>query len=52
MTRVQATHQAAGGPDERELSLEVEGGSIVGWMSGEGPPLVLLHGGPGLSEYL
>jgi len=52
MTRVQATHQTAGGPDERELSLEVEGGSIVGWMSGEGPPLVLLHGGPGLSEYL
>lgn len=52
MTRVQPTHPTAVNPDERELSLEVEGGSILGWMSGDGPPLVLLHGGPGLSEYL
>jgi len=52
MTRVQATQPTAGSPHERELSLEVEGGNIVGWMSGYGPPLVLLHGGPGLSEYL
>jgi len=52
VTRVRATHSAAGGSGERELSLEVDGGHIVGWMSGDGPPLVLLHGGPGLSEYL
>ena len=52
MTRADATQPSMAAPEERELSLEVEGGSIVGWMSGDGPPLVLLHGGPGLSEYL
>jgi pimeloyl-ACP methyl ester carboxylesterase len=32
---------------------EVAAGSslIAGWKTGTGPPLVLLHGGPGLSEY-
>lgn len=42
-------HATAG---EREVRIPVEGGEIVGWMSGDGPPLLLLHGGPGLSEYL
>ncbi|MGZ6300473.1 MAG: alpha/beta fold hydrolase [Candidatus Limnocylindria bacterium] len=37
---------------EREIGVEVEGGRITGWMSGDGPRLLLLHGGPGLSEYL
>ena len=37
---------------ERQLSLEVDGGQITGWLSGTGPPLLLLHGGPGFSEYL
>jgi proline iminopeptidase len=29
-----------------------DAGPIVGWASGSGPPLLLLHGGPGVSEYL
>lgn len=37
---------------EREESFEVEGGRVVGWLSGTGPELLLLHGGPALSEYL
>jgi pimeloyl-ACP methyl ester carboxylesterase len=31
----------------------VEGGQITGWVDGAGPPVLLLHGGPGLSyDYL
>jgi pimeloyl-ACP methyl ester carboxylesterase len=31
----------------------VVGGSLEGWLAGSGPPLLLLHGGPGLSfEYI
>jgi len=37
---------------EQQLSLEVDGGQITGWLSGTGTPLLLLHGGPGLSDYL
>lgn len=51
MTREQATPTTVE-PGEREVSLAVDGGRIVGWLSGNGPALVLLHGGPGLSEYL
>jgi proline iminopeptidase len=39
-------------PREREIAIQVEGGQLTGWLSGDGPPLVLLHGGPGLSDYL
>lgn len=51
MTRQQATSTTAQ-PGEREISLEVDGGRVVGWLSGDGPPVALLHGGPGLSDYL
>jgi len=37
---------------EREFNAPVPGGEIVGWVSGSGPPVLLLHGGPGLSDYL
>ena len=37
---------------DREFRAPVEGGEIVGWVRGEGPPVLLLHGGPGMSDYL
>jgi pimeloyl-ACP methyl ester carboxylesterase len=38
---------------EREFQAEVAGGSVVGWHTdGSGPQALLLHGGPGLSDYL
>ena len=40
------------GTSEREFRAPVPGGEIVGWVSGSGPPALLLHGGPGLSDYL
>jgi pimeloyl-ACP methyl ester carboxylesterase len=40
------------GAGEREFRAPVLGGEIVGWVSGSGPPALLLHGGPGLSDYL
>ena len=36
----------------REFRAPVPGGEIVGWVHGTGPPALLLHGGPGLSDYL
>ena len=41
-----------GGASEREFHAPAAGGEIVGWVSGSGPPALLLHGGPGLSESL
>ena len=42
---------AVGGRDV--FSVPVVGGVLGGWAVGEGPPVLLLHGGPGLSyEYL
>jgi pimeloyl-ACP methyl ester carboxylesterase len=34
-----------------ELQAGVPGGSITAWQAGAGPPVLMLHGGPGLSDY-
>jgi pimeloyl-ACP methyl ester carboxylesterase len=36
-------------PSREELSVPVAGGSLRGWVAGSGEPVLLLHGGPGLS---
>jgi proline iminopeptidase len=36
----------------REFTAQTPQGPIAGWVDGDGPPLLLLHGGPGMSEYL
>jgi pimeloyl-ACP methyl ester carboxylesterase len=33
----------------REFSAPVDGGHVDGWVTGEGLPVLILHGGPGLS---
>lgn len=38
--------------DPQRFDVPVDGGAIVGMTIGSGPPVVLLHGGPGLSDYL
>jgi len=37
---------------DREFRANVAGGEVVGWVRGSGPPVLLLHGGPGMSDYL
>jgi pimeloyl-ACP methyl ester carboxylesterase len=34
-----------------QIQARVPGGSITGWLAGDGPPVLVLHGGPGLSDY-
>jgi pimeloyl-ACP methyl ester carboxylesterase len=36
---------------EAEFQALVAGGSITGWLAGDGPPVLIMHGGPGLSDY-
>jgi pimeloyl-ACP methyl ester carboxylesterase len=35
----------------RDLRAEVPGGRIAGWQTGTGSAVLILHGGPGLSDY-
>jgi pimeloyl-ACP methyl ester carboxylesterase len=35
----------------RELQIPIPGGVLHVWCKGSGPPVLVLHGGPGLSEY-
>jgi proline iminopeptidase len=35
----------------REFVVSVAGGTITGWQQGQGPHALLLHGGPGVSDY-
>ena len=34
-----------------EFQALVPDGSITGWLAGDGPPVLVMHGGPGLSDY-
>ncbi len=36
---------------ESEFAVTVPGGVLKGWRAGLGPPVLILHGGPGLSDY-
>jgi pimeloyl-ACP methyl ester carboxylesterase len=36
---------------EEPFEVAVEGGRLAGFRSGEGPPALVLHGGPGMSDY-
>lgn len=39
--------------ERTEVRVPVPGGDLIGWVAGEGPPVLLLHGGPALSgDYL
>jgi proline iminopeptidase len=35
----------------REFTVAVPGGTITAWQQGDGPHALVLHGGPGMSEY-
>jgi proline iminopeptidase len=37
---------------EKRFETDTGAGVIVGWQTGDGPALLMLHGGPGLSDYL
>jgi pimeloyl-ACP methyl ester carboxylesterase len=37
--------------DAEQFLAPVPGGVVTGWTTGDGPPVLILHGGPGLSDY-
>lgn len=37
--------------DAEQFLAPVPGGGVTGWTTGDGPPVLILHGGPGLSDY-
>jgi pimeloyl-ACP methyl ester carboxylesterase len=37
---------------QKTFEADTGAGLLAGWEAGEGPPLLLLHGGPGLSDYM
>ncbi len=37
---------------QKTFEADTGAGLLAGWEKGEGPPLLLLHGGPGLSDYM
>ena len=37
---------------QKTFQADAGSGVLSGWETGEGPPLLLLHGGPGLSDYM
>ena len=48
---VGATAVGTFSPMRREFAVIVPGGTITVWQQGEGPHVLLLHGGPGVSDY-
>jgi pimeloyl-ACP methyl ester carboxylesterase len=51
-TRLEATRKQVE-VEKKSFSVPVPGGALGGWLTGTGPGVLLLHGGPGLSnEYL
>jgi proline iminopeptidase len=40
-----------GAVSEPTFAVRVDGGAIGGWDAGDGPAALILHGGPGLSDY-
>lgn len=37
---------------QKTFEADTGAGLLAGWEAGQGPPLLLLHGGPGLSDYM
>lgn len=47
----EATTSRMNSEREHQFSVDVPSGRLVGWSMGSGPPVITLHGGPGLSDY-